>query len=106
MKILSYFCPFSKKFNACQDFKKLTGGQKALTIFVTVLASIATAPLLGLGGVAAFRALVQKYTCKKIDPAPQNDDPQNPPSKDEKTARKVNSIATKDEGATLNPKKR
>lgn len=60
--IISYFNPFSKEHHALDDFKGLNRGEKFLTIVLTALATVASLPILGLGGVAAFRALSNKFT--------------------------------------------
>ncbi len=105
MEVFSYFCPFSKKFNSCEDFKKLTGGQKALTVFVTILSSIFSAPFLGLGGVATFRAMVEKYTFNKIDPNPPENKKDDDSPKSVKTARKTHKFVSLDDGFIgMNPK--
>lgn len=61
MKI-SLFNPFSTEYTALKDFPKLTISQKITTIVLTILASLATLFVFGLGGVATFRALVKKYS--------------------------------------------
>ncbi len=61
MNIASYFCPFSHRHHATADFSRLTVWEKLKTITVAALAAIATLPLIGLGGVAAFRAMVRHY---------------------------------------------
>lgn len=74
MNIASYFCPFSNSFHATTDFKKLSGWEKFKTITLTALATLVSIPILGLGGVAVFRAMVGHYT--KIDPKNPDDSPQ------------------------------
>jgi hypothetical protein len=86
MQAASYFCPFSNRFQAWQNFKELTGWEQCKTLTVTVLAVLATLPVLGIGGVAAFRGMVGHYY-KKIDPISPGD------GKDEQTAVKVNEVA-------------
>src|SRR5690606_5818421 len=74
-KIASYFCPFSHKFQAMEDFsQRLTAWERFKTITVTALAALASLPLLGLGGVAAFRAMVRHYA--PINPRKLSDSPQ------------------------------
>ena len=65
---LSYFCPFSsKKFDSCEKFGNLTSGQKVVTIAMTIFATLLSLPILGLGGLAVLRAIVEKYTIGKLD---------------------------------------
>lgn len=88
MNIASYFCPFSKQFHATNDFKALTGWEKFKTVTLTALAAIATLPILGLGGVAVFRAMVGHYT--KIDPRnPDDSDQEQAASRVDDLARSV-----------------
>jgi Protein kinase domain len=85
MNITSYFSPFSKQFHSYDNFKQLSGWEKCITLTVTVLAALVSIPILGLGGVAAFRAMVGHY--KKIDP-------KNPKmTHDEQTASQVHQFA-------------
>lgn len=65
-RITSYFNPISKEHHAFDNFKNLSGGKKFLTVVLTALAAIASLPILGLGGVATFRALTNQFTI--IDP--------------------------------------
>src|ERR1700733_5327983 len=65
---LSYFCPFSStNFDACSKFKSLSTGQKVVTIALTFFATLISLPILGLAGLAVFRAIVEKYTICRID---------------------------------------
>lgn len=61
---ISYFNPLSHKFTAANDFKKLSVPDKVITLVLSVLAGI---PTLGLGGVAVFRKLTERFV-KKIEP--------------------------------------
>lgn len=60
----SYFNPCAKQHHSTKDFKNLNNGQQAAVIIVTVLAAIASIPLVGIGGIAAFRRVVQNYSQK------------------------------------------
>ncbi len=60
---LSYFDPSTSKyegawetFDSCLTFK-----QQLITITLTALAALVSLPILGLGGLATFRALVNRY---------------------------------------------
>ncbi|ADI38789.1 hypothetical protein [Waddlia chondrophila] len=86
MKIASYFCPFSHKFQAREDFFQLTRWEKLKTITVTALAALATLPLLGLGGIAVFRAMVRHYAPINLRKPSDSDSPQ------ESSASKVDTI--------------
>lgn len=62
MNAIRYVNPFSARHQALKDFNKLTGIQKATTIFVTTLISILT---LMFATTPVFRALVGRF--KAID---------------------------------------
>lgn len=65
---LSYFCPFSSKnFDSRNKFWNLTTGQKVVTVAMTFFATLISFPILGLGGLAVFRAIVNKYTIGKLE---------------------------------------
>lgn len=84
--ITSYFNPASKEHHALDNFNSLSGGEKFITILVTALVTILTIapiPMLGLGGVAAFRALTNTFTV--IDPSKEAK------SQKAKTAKKAHS---------------
>jgi len=59
MRLINYINPFSNKFHAYQNFCKLSGGQKALTIVTLALVSLAT---LGIGSVPIFRLMVHTFS--------------------------------------------
>ncbi len=61
-RITSYFNPVSREHHALDNFKHLSGGEKILTVVLTALATIASLPILGLGGVATFRSLTNQFT--------------------------------------------
>ena len=64
MRIIDYFNPFSSQFHALDEFKNLSGGQKILTIALTALVSLVS---FGFGGVAVFRALVNRFQPLDLD---------------------------------------
>jgi len=66
--IIEYANPVSDKFNSIQEFKHLAPGAQSLTVIATVVATIFTALLLGLGGLMVFRAMVDKFKFKHLDP--------------------------------------
>lgn len=75
----SYFCPVSDKFSfgkTPEDLDEsalgrfnayLTLSEKVITVVLTIFATIASLPILGLGGLATFRAVVGKYTVLKFN---------------------------------------
>ncbi|NGX42312.1 MAG: hypothetical protein K940chlam7_00590, partial [Chlamydiae bacterium] len=99
MKIFSYFCPFSKEFNSCKDFARLSGGQKALTILATIGATLISLPFLGFGGFATFRAMVEKYSFKKIDPKGGSDKGSGDNDDGESVARDVHRVVHPEGGS-------
>lgn len=58
----SYFIPWSSEHHALEEFRNLSGDKKFLTIMTTLFATILTLPFLGIGGVVAFRAFVERFT--------------------------------------------
>lgn len=58
MSAISLFNPFSSRYQALEDFSKLTLEQKIVTVALTVLASVAS---LFLATAAVFRALVGHF---------------------------------------------
>ncbi len=70
MNVINYFNPFSERFHALDDFKKLTALQKIGTIVVTAFASLG----LGVCGVATFRAMVEKFTFEVKDIREESED--------------------------------
>lgn len=87
-RIASYFNPFSKEHYALDRFKDLSGRKRFLTIVLTALATIASLPILGVGGVATFRALTRKFTVIKLDGGENR--PKSPIKKTAKKAQDVN----------------
>lgn len=64
--VKNYVNPFSKEFGqAVKDFKKLTTCQKIVTVALSVLVGLATCFLLGIGGFATFKALVDAFKIEK-----------------------------------------
>ncbi len=63
MQVLSLFCPYSSKYSdTWEKFdQELKFKEQLITIAVAVVAALATLPILGLGGMAAFRALTDHY---------------------------------------------
>lgn len=63
--IISYFIPNSNmhsNFGYEDKFYKLSGHKQIVTVALTALALIISIPILGLGGLAVFRALTRKFT--------------------------------------------
>lgn len=61
--IISLLNPFSSEYHAIKDFEKIQSRKKIfLTITLTVLATLVSLPILGLGGVATFRTLVGRFS--------------------------------------------
>lgn len=61
------FNPFSNQ-GAISHFKKdVSSGNKLKIRIATFFAALITLPLLGIGGVAVFRALTRKYSVMKLD---------------------------------------
>lgn len=59
--ISGYINPFSTDFcHTAEKFPELSAGSKILTIFFTSLAFLISIPLLGIGGYAVFRSLVDR----------------------------------------------
>lgn len=58
---LSMINPISSQYSGLKDFKTLSHGQQAKAVFFSALAALASLPVLGIGGVAAFRATVNRY---------------------------------------------
>lgn len=69
---LSYFDPTTNKYeDSWTAFDtELTFQQQLMTITLTAIATIVSLPILGLGGLAAFRALVNHYTPLNPDDLP------------------------------------
>ena len=83
MSIIDYINPWSPEFHeSFNDFSKLNPGYQALTIVTVALASLA---LLGIGGVAVFRMMVNAF--KPLD--------RNDKSKQGETAGKIDTAAQK-----------
>lgn len=63
MQVLSLFCPYSSKYqDTWEKFdKELSFKEQLVTITVAALAAFASLPILGLGGMAAFRLMVDHY---------------------------------------------
>lgn len=68
----SIFNPVAPNYNSVSDFRDLSIQNRMITIFLTFLATVASLPILGLGGVAAFRVLVNNFSAKKLA---KGDDP-------------------------------
>ncbi len=66
----SLFNPLSEQYSALNKFNRLNFAQKTWTVLGTVAATIISLPFLGLGGVAAFRVLTEKYV-SRIEDAPR-----------------------------------
>lgn len=64
---LSYFNPLSKTHHSLKLYEKLNEAQKSTTKLYTFIATFLTLPLLGVGGLAAFRYFTRKYTQLKIE---------------------------------------
>ena len=64
--MISYFNPLSNQHHALQDFQSLDTGKKILVGFATLGATLISLPILGLGGVATFRALVNEWKAKDL----------------------------------------
>ncbi len=65
----SYLNPFSPGFqHSGQAFHRLELNEKILVLFLTIVAGIATCFAGGVGGLAAFKALVDHYTILKYQP--------------------------------------
>jgi predicted DNA-binding ArsR family transcriptional regulator len=62
--IISQFNPCSSQYQAIEDFKSLTFCSKIVTIAVTIMATLASLPLVGLFGVFAFRELTKRFSFK------------------------------------------
>ncbi len=58
--LAAYFNPFSTQFDTTNNFKNLSRRQQAGTVALTVIATILTLPILGLGGLAACRYCTKK----------------------------------------------
>jgi hypothetical protein len=72
VNFFSYFSPFSSyNFDSYNKFEKLKTTDKIVTIALTFFATLISLPILGLGGLAMFRLIVEKYTICKIDPTEQ-----------------------------------
>lgn len=63
MDILSYFYPFSTEHHGLEQWSRLSWPARIATLGVTTLFTVITFPILGLGGVAAFRIMT-----KMLDP--------------------------------------
>ncbi|CCB91190.1 putative uncharacterized protein [Waddlia chondrophila 2032/99] len=62
-RINGYVNPFSKEFHSsAEKFVSLSPGSMILTIFFSSIAFLVTLPLLGIGGYAAFRSLVDRLS--------------------------------------------
>lgn len=65
--VSSYFNPFSREHHAIGDFNGLSSAHKSFTGVFTALAAIITFPLLGVGGVAAFRLLTEEFKIEELN---------------------------------------
>jgi len=77
---ISILNPLSSEYQALKEFPKLTFFQKITTIALSIFAAIATIFMFGLGGVATFRSLVERFTKKTIpipDPLPSPHKPKS-----------------------------
>ncbi|ADI38118.1 ubiquitin carboxyl-terminal hydrolase family protein [Waddlia chondrophila] len=62
-RINGYVNPFSKEFHrSAKKFVSLSPGSMILTIFFSSIAFLVTLPLLGIGGYATFRSLVDRLS--------------------------------------------
>jgi len=58
----SYFNPFSRADFHTNKFTKLSFSKKLAIVALTTFATILTLPIAGLGGLATYRALNQKFS--------------------------------------------
>ncbi|CCB91152.1 putative uncharacterized protein [Waddlia chondrophila 2032/99] len=70
----SYFNPTTDKYEGAWEAfdSALTFGQQLQVITLTALAALVSLPILGLGGLAAFRALVNHYVPYTADDLPDS----------------------------------
>ncbi len=59
--IFSYLNPFSSEHEAIKKYASLKPKQKALSVLTGFFVGLLTLPFLGIGGVLAFRKMVQKF---------------------------------------------
>ncbi len=77
MQVLKYLNPFSNEFpDTFRDFDlHLSFKEQLTTIALTALAALISLPILGLGGLAAFRALVKYYSFEPYHSGRMPDNP-------------------------------
>lgn len=69
VNFFSYFVPFCTKHHAAKDFLKLNCKQQWLVVFATLGGTLASAPILGTGGIATFRKIVKEFKNKNAKKA-------------------------------------